>query len=152
MTKAFRQKNPKWIKQLAARTKAKGDKVVAVGYPKEKAVAYGDGTPVLLVAAVHNYGLGVLKRPFMDDAALEMRKMFVEKCRAEGARINSDDFNLGAFLKKVGILGEAHVVAQISDGGYEPNAPATVARKRSDHPLIDTGHLMKSVRSQVRKK
>jgi hypothetical protein len=42
--------------------------------------------------------------------------------------------------------------AQIDSGGYIPNAPATVRRKKSGQPLIDTGHMRQSIRAVIRRK
>ena len=38
------------------------------------------------------------------------------------------------------------------DNGWEPNAPSTIRRKKSDHPLIDTGSLRQSIRGIYVKK
>lgn len=38
------------------------------------------------------------------------------------------------------------------ENGWAPNSPATIARKGSDRPLIDTGELRKSITYVVRKR
>ena len=39
--------------------------------------------------------------------------------------------------------------AHIRNGNWVPNAPATIRRKGSDRPLIDTGQLVNSVEYEV---
>lgn len=52
---------------------------------------------------------------------------------------------LGAYVKGL-------VQQTIRDGEFAPNAPSTIRKKGSDHPLIDTGHMRQSVNYVVRKK
>ena len=42
------------------------------------------------------------------------------------------------------------VVRKINKGPFTPNAPATVKRKGSSQPLIDTGNLRKSITFVIR--
>lgn len=45
-----------------------------------------------------------------------------------------------------------YVQDQITNGEFEPNAPMTVQRKGSDHPLIDTGQLRRGISYVICKK
>lgn len=45
---------------------------------------------------------------------------------------------------------ERLIVAKIASGNFAPNAPATIKRKGSSRPLIDTGVMMNSVKGVVR--
>ena len=53
-----------------------------------------------------------------------------------------------AFIK-LGLFAEKEVVKKINKGPFVPNAPATIARKGSSKPLIDTGRMRQSVTSKV---
>lgn len=44
------------------------------------------------------------------------------------------------------------VQEKIESGSYEPNAPSTIRKKKSDKPLIDTGRMRQSVKYVIRKK
>ena len=61
---------------------------------------------------------------------------------------------LERFYRLIGQAAQDELRQTITDGDYAPNAPRTIAQKtaHSDHPLIDTGKLRKSVRYVVRDK
>ena len=40
----------------------------------------------------------------------------------------------------------------ITEGAWEPNAPSTVAKKKSSKPLIDTGRMRQSVNYIIRER
>jgi hypothetical protein len=46
---------------------------------------------------------------------------------------------------------QAAVKNKVVTGPFEPNKPATIARKGSDRPLIDTAQLLNSITYVVRK-
>ena len=54
--------------------------------------------------------------------------------------------------EKAGMLGRDAVKNYIRQGIPPPNSPATVARKGSSTPLIDTGSMLNSITYEVRKK
>jgi hypothetical protein len=56
-----------------------------------------------------------------------------------------------AFYKKLGAMAEKAIEEAFDQGGpgWEPNAPATIAIKRSASPNIDTGQLRRAVASKV---
>lgn len=55
----------------------------------------------------------------------------------------------------VGEFVRADIIKEIQSGEFVPNAPRTIARKAAkgktepDHPLIDTGLMMKAVEYEV---
>lgn len=55
-------------------------------------------------------------------------------------------------LKQIGVFGVGLVQEKIESGSYEPNAPSTIRKKKSDKPLIDTGKMRQSVKYVIRKK
>ena len=58
----------------------------------------------------------------------------------------------GEALRSLGVKVKGLMQNEIAEGGFTENAPATVKRKKSDVPLIDTGHMRQSVQFIVRKK
>lgn len=55
-------------------------------------------------------------------------------------------------FKKIGIFQKDLIQNKIKDGDFAPNAPATVKKKRSGRPLIDTGQMRQSVDYVIQKK
>ena len=63
-------------------------------------------------------------------------------------------FGLGtnAALNQLGNVVQGMVQRKIVDGPFVPNSPATIKRKKSSKPLIDTGHLRQSIRYVIERK
>lgn len=59
MSVVIKQKNPGWLKKLLQRYE--NDAVLAVGYPATETggIKYPDGTSVIMVAAVNNFGANI---------------------------------------------------------------------------------------------
>jgi len=55
-------------------------------------------------------------------------------------------------LKELGIYQKDLVQQTITEGDFEPNAPSTIRKKRSDKPLIDTGRMRQSVNYVIKEK
>lgn len=65
------------------------------------------------------------------------------------------DGNYKKVFRLLGAAGVAIVLGAFETGGFgawAPNAPATIARKKSDRPLIDTSQLRRAITSDVVKK
>ena len=110
---------------------------------------YDDGKSVPMVATVNEFGLGVPERPFMRKAAemmlrdpqlVRMMSTLIEPI-GPGNRIRVKPW---AWIQ-LGLYGQGKIQQSITDLKYPPNAPATIARKGSSDPLIDTGHMRQSV-------
>jgi len=52
-------------------------------------------------------------------------------------------------LGQLGAMGAARVKVEILDGEFTPNAPGTIARKGSSHPLVDTSQTRQSITWEV---
>ena len=55
-------------------------------------------------------------------------------------------------LKETGVFQVSLIQEKIENGSYEKNADATIERKGSDKPLIDTGRMRQSVHYVIEKK
>ena len=55
-------------------------------------------------------------------------------------------------LKKIGAFQKGLIQAQIRDGDFAPNAEATIRKKKSATPLIDTGRMRQSVNFVIQPK
>lgn len=134
--------------------------VVKVGVQaKDKAVRRGKGRsirntdqPLAVIAAIHEFGLGDMpQRSFLRSAYDENLPM-IDKMIQRVA--NGAVFGLGtnAALNQLGNVVQGMVQRKIVDGPFVPNSPATIKRKKSSKPLIDTGHLRQSIRYVIERK
>lgn len=136
--------------------------VVKVGVQakdKDKAVRRGKGgsirntdQPLAVIAAIHEFGLGDMpQRSFLRSAYDENLPM-IDKMIQRVA--NGAVFGLGtnAALNRLGNVVQGMVQRKIVDGPFVPNSPATIKRKKSSRPLIDTGHLRQSIRYVIERK
>jgi hypothetical protein len=134
--------------------------VVKVGVQaKDKAVRRGKGgsirntdQPLAVIAAIHEFGLGDMpQRSFLRSAYDENLPM-IDKMIQRVA--NGAVFGLGtnAALNQLGNVVQGMVQRKIVDGPFVPNSAATIKRKKSSKPLIDTGHLRQSIRYVIERK
>ena len=134
--------------------------VVKVGVQaKDKAVRRGKGgsirntdQPLAVIAAIHEFGLGDMpQRSFLRSAYDENLPM-IDKMIQRVA--NGAVFGLGtnAALNQLGNVVQGMVQRKIVDGPFVPNSPATIKRKKSSKPLIDTRHLRQSIRYVIERK
>lgn len=134
--------------------------VVKVGVQaKDKAVRRGKGgsirntdQPLAVIAAIHEFGRGDMpQRSFLRSAYDENLPM-IDKMIQRVA--NGAVFGLGtnAALNQLGNVVQGMVQRKIVDGPFVPNSPATIKRKKSSKPLIDTGHLRQSIRYVIERK
>ena len=109
---------------------------------------YEDGQDVAAVATWNEFGTqDIPERPFFRQAVEEVAATLQNEI-AEALR--QDNMNLD--IESVNRIGERAVrevqesITQLAD---PPNAPATVRRKGSTNPLIDTGFMRGSVTYEV---
>lgn len=148
MSVTVRQRNPGSLKRAYRAMVGQTNREVAVGFPAGIAQAYPDGTPVAEVAASHVFGLGVPKRDFMGLAKDEiMHKTAPVIERALAAEDKEPLYNTAGESAQAAIR---RAIVALKD---PPNAPATIAAKKgSSNPLIDEGHMLRSVTYVVRER
>ncbi len=66
-----------------------------------------------------------------------------------GKNLISGKINADQALGQIGLAIEGHIARSIRNGPWAANSPYTVKVKGFDKPLIDTGHMWKSVSSKV---
>ena len=134
--------------------------VVKVGVQaKDKAVRRGKGgsirntdQPLAVIAAIHEFGLGDMPQRSFLRSAYDENLPVIDKMIQRVA--NGAVFGLGtnAALNQLGNVVQGMVQRKIVDGPFIPNSPATIKRKKSSKPLIDTGHLRQSIRYVIERK
>lgn len=110
---------------------------------------YPDGTPVAMVAAIHNYGAPaahIPARPFFSDMVRDNSPQWGEKMGKILAATGYDA------EQTMGLMGEkltSELQDSIRDSKWAPLADSTVSSKGFDKALIDTGHMLNSVQYAV---
>lgn len=97
------------------------------------------------LGAAHHYGVGVPKRPFLDVgvATAEREYLAILKKAVEKGQ------TLQEALDAIGVTAAFAVQQFMTDLKSPPNDPATIKRKGSSNPLIDTGALRQSISSKT---
>lgn len=122
-----------------------------VGIPQERSSRNNDEITNAELAFIHTYGSPVRNippRPFIEPAIAQpdVKQKIAEHMRA--AALQAIDGNIGAAITemhKAGQRGENAVKDYIGSSNLTPNSEATIRRKGSNAPLIDTGSLRSSV-------
>lgn len=156
MRATVRQKDPGWLKRLLGRYDS--GPVLAVGVPVGSSGAsqrYPDGTSLLMVAAVNQFGSvsgRIPQRDYMGPGgrlAIERTEPIV----ARGVKdINAGKATKEQVLSKMGPFAQAAFQDAITELKDPPNAQATIDAKGSSNPLIDTGALRGAMTWVVRGK
>lgn len=156
MTAKVVHSNPGWLAKLLKSYSNK--EVLAVGYPASETggIAYPDGTPVTLVAAVNNYGsqsMGIPARPFMQEGAVAALAGDAGRVAAELIPLmNQGRVTPAQILGEMGPYAEASFKEVFTSVAWPDNSEYTVMKKGSSQPLIDTGLLRNSLTYVVRKR
>lgn len=138
------KKFEKILKELA-------DKQVRVGFQRGEATEE-DGTDICDVAAWNELGtVNMPSRPFLRKSVDENEgkiNAFLQSTKADLLRGVSAE----QVLKEIGIFQKDLIQEKITEGSFAPNAPATIRRKGSSKPLIDSGRMRQSVNYVIKKK
>lgn len=145
-TSSFRRKdNPRfWGRVFGAKRK---DARLEFGIlPEQGREKYDDGASVAEVAAWNHEGTSTIPaRPFLtlDPGVVKAKLKWVSEQFFAGKGTNAEA------LEHLGKWAVSQVKKKINDGVPPPNAPATIAKKGFDHPLIETRKLLRSITSKV---
>lgn len=133
--------------------------VVKVGVQaKDKAVRRGKGgsirntdQPLAVIAAIHEFGLGGMPQRSFLRSAFDENKPMINKMGDHIVNSAIKGISTETALDQLGNVVQGMVQKKIVDGPFVPNSPATIKRKKSSRPLIDTGHLRQSIRYVIEK-
>lgn len=147
--------------QISRKTKKKlpasikGPRRVKVGFPAgktsgenlDKAVWNEFGTRG--GASGGGWGGPIPERPFMRNFARNNKSKYLRILKGEASAILLGTTSLSATMRKLGMLGQQDIRAEI-DALMSPElSPVTIARKGSSKPLIDTGRMRRAVTYKV---
>lgn len=89
-------------------------------------------------------------RPFMKQAADNNANAWEQLIEELAGRV-IDGMNPQQALELLGNQVKGDIKEIFTKGDFAPNSPATIARKKSSRPLIDTGRLRNSVDFRIKK-
>jgi hypothetical protein len=126
---------------------------VKVGVPSGKNEK--DGTPIAMIAAVHEFGSvtrGIPERSFLRAGIRENQADFVRLNRVNLAKVAAGRMHVRDALGQLGAMAAGKVQTKITDGPFEPLKAATINRKGSSKPLINTGNMRQAITWKVDEK
>ena len=111
---------------------------------------YPDGKPVAMIAAIQDFGApraGIPPRPFFSNMVAS-KKAGWPNAIAVNLKAQNYDATKALLIVGEGIKGQLQ--QSIKETNSPPLKPATVQRKGSSKPLVDTVHMLASVDYDVR--
>ena len=124
---------------------------VRVGFQHGEA-AEDDGTDVCDVAAWNEFGTEhTPSRPFLSKSVDENEGKINDFLQSKKQDI-VNGASAEQILKEIGIFQKDLIQEKIIEGSFAPNAPATIKKKGSSRPLIDTGRMRQSVNYVIQDK
>ena len=127
----------KLFKQAKKTARSKGYRVGFFSSAK-----YPNGTSVALVAAYNEFGMGVPERAFFRMANKRVQSDLIKMIKRElegGKPLTS------IVVQRMAEVHKGAVQTSITELDEPPNAPATIKKKKSSNPLIDTGFMRTAV-------
>nr|DAX86140.1 MAG TPA: virion morphogenesis protein [Caudoviricetes sp.] len=105
-----------------------------------------DGTDMLDIAVYNHFGTATIPaRPFVSDCAEKNAGQIQEAQKRLVYRVYQGSLSADGALAELGAWYVNVQKGHILHGGWTPNAPATIKRKGSNKPLVDTGQLVNTV-------
>lgn len=110
-----------------------------------------EGLTIAEYAMYNEYGTDEIpERSFMRSTFDENLGGFKTLIARQWGRFIRGESTIFRALSRIGMEHETQVKQKIRDLKTPPNAPYTIAKKRSDNPLIDTSAMVNSVRYVVK--
>lgn len=125
-------------------------RVALVGFPAGPVEE--NGTSVAEVAAANEFGVpskNIPERSFMRSGIREGRADFVRLNKANLIKVLKGEMTMDQALGQLGLMGQGKIQEKIRNGPFVPNAPSTIAAKKSSVPLIDDAQMIQSVTNLV---
>ena len=107
------------------------------------------------VASLHEFGSPggkIPERSFIRTAIDKNERKINNLSDRLALKILDGSVTVRGALDLIGLSVTGMIQEQITDGDYVPLSPATIKKKGSDKPLIDTGHMWQSVRHVIEDK
>lgn len=127
----------------------KADNSLTVGVQQD-AHDYEDGTSVLMVALVGEYGnasKNIVPRHFLSRAIETDERFYKQKITFILKKYNGESKLINIMMNELGRQSSNKVKDHIegNDIGMAPNKPSTANAKGGNQPMIDSGHLVRQI-------
>ena len=155
-----KNKNPEAYDKLKKRLLHMSEKKVVAGFPKGKlnnphyeGSKNHAGPSIIDVAIWNEFGTNnIPRRDFMSIATKKWQEYFSLMVEQYKDEIISGKIDIDTFLNLMGEAGAEFISEAIVKLSDPPNAPATIKRKGSSNPLVDTGDMSKAPTYELRNK
>lgn len=149
---------PNLLQRIMDKATGMVEKGVVAGFPRgrlntphyESDEKGKPGPSIIDVAIWNNFGIGVPRRDFMTPSSKRWNKFFKESLAKVQKEMLEDKIDPDKFLKAMGQKGSDIISQEIIALQTPPNSPATIAKKKSSNPLVDTGDMARSTTWQIR--
>ena len=88
-------------------------------------------------------------RPFIKGWVTNNQKQIASTIQRLCGEVASGNITADGALNRLGVFAKSGIQSYIRRGDFVPNAPATIRKKGSSQPLIDTGALRNAVNYEV---
>jgi phage gpG-like protein len=106
----------------------------------------GEGLSVAEYAYANEFGTdNIPARPFISTAFDENLDKLKNKIQSNISAVFEDQKTLQSAISEIAYLASGDIVRKIDSIFYPPNSPATIKRKGSSKPLIDSGRMRASI-------
>ena len=140
----------KFLDKLKKALTGKRERIVNVGFPAS--AKEPDGTSTAFIAAVHEFGSEhVPERSFMRTSLGANRNKRKALNEQNLKKILNGGMSVDAALGQLGLMASSDIKEQIKNGSFAPLKAATIKRKGSSKPLVDTGQMRQSVTYELEK-
>jgi hypothetical protein len=138
-------------KKLLEQIKSIKGAAVDVGVLGDKAAASHGETTVADVATFHEFGLGVPERSFIR-GYVDENEAGAAKLALKAAQSVAKGLDVDTVLNVVGLSHVGGMQARIAEGIDPALSPATIEKKGSATPLVDTGQLRSAITHRIVKR
>lgn len=108
------------------------------------------------IGAIHEFGApdrGIPERPWLRPGIRSGKDLYIRLNRVNIIKIIRKQMSVATALRQLGAMAAGMVQKYIRNNDtFKPLKPATIARKGSSKPLIDTGQMIQSVTYELRPK
>lgn len=125
------------------------------GYKTQRAAEQGKvrflekGTGFMELGITGPHVIKIPERSFLRAGIIEGKPKIIDKVGIVIGRFLDGQMSLNQALNVVGQFAVSLVKKKIRAGPFKPNAPATIRKKRSSRPLIDSGRTRNSVIHEI---
>lgn len=109
-----------------------------------------DGVDICDIAAFNELGtVHIPSRPFLRNSVDNNMDKISDNMEAWCNKVLHGEMQAHELMTNMGMLMKGLIQEEIVKGNFEPNKPATIQKKGSDKPLIDSGIMRESVNYQI---